>query len=169
MAVKRIVADPVKCLACRSCELACALAHAESEDLVQALQDGARPRIYVEAADQRAVPLQCRHCDDAPCIAVCPSGALARLEADAPVLVNQDKCIGCEFCVQVCPFGVIRLTSDRKAVIKCDLCAARVGQGLAPACVTSCPVGALAFEEIQVDAARRRRETASRLASGEQP
>jgi anaerobic carbon-monoxide dehydrogenase iron sulfur subunit len=168
--VKRIVADPLKCLACRTCELACALAHAESEDLVQAVMEGgARPRIYIEAAEQRAVPLQCRHCEDAPCIQVCPSGALARLEAEAPVLVEQAKCIGCEFCVQVCPFGVIRLTEDRKAVIKCDLCAARLDQGLLPACVASCPTQALAFEEIQADAARRRRQTALRLASGELP
>jgi anaerobic carbon-monoxide dehydrogenase iron sulfur subunit len=170
MAVKRIVADPLKCLACRTCELACALAHAESEDLVKAvMEEGARPRIYVEAAGQLAVPLQCRHCEDAPCIQVCPSGALTRLDAEAPVLVDQGRCIGCEFCVQICPFGVIQLAADRKAVIKCDLCAARVGQGLAPACVASCPVAALVFEEIQVDATRRRRQTAQHLANGELP
>jgi anaerobic carbon-monoxide dehydrogenase iron sulfur subunit len=170
MAVKRIVADPLKCLACRTCEFACAVAHAESEDLVKAVvEGGARPRIYIEAAEQLAVPLQCRHCDDAPCIQVCPSGALARLDAEAPVLVEQRKCIGCEFCVQVCPFGVIRLAADHKAVIKCDLCATRLDRGLVPACVASCPTHALAFEEIQADAARRRRQTAQRLVSGELP
>ncbi len=165
--MKRIVADPLKCLACRTCELACALAHAESQDLVQALLAGAQPGVYVESAGQIAVPLQCRHCEDAPCVQVCPSGALSRLDAEAPVLVDQGRCIGCEFCVQVCPFGVIRLAADRKAIIKCDLCVARLAQGLEPACVASCPVGAITFEEIKEDATRRRRQTALRLASGE--
>jgi carbon-monoxide dehydrogenase iron sulfur subunit len=165
--MKRIVADPQKCLACRTCEFACALAHTESEDLVQALHAGAQPRVYVEMAGQFAVPLQCRHCEDAPCVQICPSGALSRLDAESPVLVHPEQCIGCEFCVQVCPFGVIHLTADRKAVIKCDLCAARLAQGLQTACVASCPTGALTFEEINEDASRRRRRTALRLVSGE--
>jgi carbon-monoxide dehydrogenase iron sulfur subunit len=167
MGVKRIVADPRKCLACRTCEFACALAHAENEDLAKALLAGAQPRVYVEAAGQLAVPLQCRHCEDAPCLQVCPTGAIQRLNAESPVLVDQGKCIGCDYCVQVCPFGVIHLAADRKAIVKCDLCAARLAQGLAPACVAACPVGALAFEEIKEDAARRRRQTALCLASGE--
>jgi Fe-S-cluster-containing hydrogenase component 2 len=112
--MKRIIADPLKCLACRTCELECALAHVENPDLVKALLAGAQPRLYVEAAGQIAVPLQCRHCEDAPCVQVCPSGALSRLNPEAPVLVNQELCIGCEFCVQVCPFGVIRLAADRR-------------------------------------------------------
>jgi carbon-monoxide dehydrogenase iron sulfur subunit len=165
--VKRIVADPQKCLACRACELACAVAHAASEDLVKALAEGARPRIYVEAAGDLAVPLQCRHCEDSPCVRVCPTAALSRPASDGPVLVEQSRCIGCEFCVQVCPFGVIRLAADRSAVIKCDLCAARLEQGLPPACVAACPVGALVFEELKQDAARRRAQTALRVLSGE--
>ena len=165
--MKRIVADPLKCLACRTCELACALTHAESADLVEAvIEGGAQPRIYVEAAGQLAVPLQCRHCEDAPCVQVCPTGALFRLNPDSPVLVDQGKCIGCEFCVQVCPFGVIRVASDGKAIIKCDLCASRLAQGLEPACVASCPVRALSFEEMKEDAARRRLQTALHLADG---
>ena len=166
--MKRIVADPLKCLACRSCELACAVAHADSDDLVKAVIEGiAQPRVYVEAAGEMAVPLQCRHCEDAPCVQVCPTGALGRLDPEAPVLVDQGKCIGCEFCVQVCPFGVIRIASDGKAVVKCDLCVSRLAQGLEPACVASCPVRALTFEEIREDAARRRSQIALRLASGE--
>jgi anaerobic carbon-monoxide dehydrogenase iron sulfur subunit len=164
--VKRIVAEPRKCLACRTCELACAVAHAESNDLVEALLDGARPRVYIEAAGDMAVPLQCRHCEDSPCVQVCPTAALAHPVADGPVLADPSKCIGCEFCVQVCPFGVIRVAEGR-AVIKCDLCAERLERGLPPACVASCPVGALAWEEIKQDAARRRAQTAMRLVSGE--
>ena len=94
-------------------------------------------------------------------------GALGRLDPEAPVLVDQGKCIGCEFCVQVCPFGVIRVASDGKAIIKCDLCVSRLAQGLEPACVASCPVRALAFEETKEEAARKRLQTALHLAGGE--
>lgn len=171
--MKRIVADPAKCLACRTCELACALAHAASEDLVEAIyQHRAKPRIYIEGAGQLAVPLQCRHCEDAPCVRVCPSGALHRSSPDSPVLVDQQRCIGCAFCVEACPFGVIQVAAGavpgvldgRVAVIKCDLCQQRQAEGKPPACVASCPVGALAFAEVDQSARRARAWTAAQAA-----
>ena len=161
--MKRIVAKVDRCMACKACEIACALAHAGTEDLVEAIARSARPRIYVEAAGGLAVPLQCRHCDDAPCVRVCPSGALSRLSEGAPVLVDAEKCIGCGFCVQVCPFGVIRLAGPR-AVIKCDLCIDRRAKGLEPACVSACPVGALAFEEIDEGSRQKRARLAEEMA-----
>jgi carbon-monoxide dehydrogenase iron sulfur subunit len=173
--VKRIVADPVKCLACRGCELACAVAHAGTADLVEAVfVRGAKPRIYVESAAGLAVPLQCRHCEDAPCVRVCPSGALVRQDNQSPVLVVQSRCIGCGFCVEACPFGVIRLArcaepgvaDGRTAVIKCDLCSGRAAEGLLPACVSACPVGALALAEVDESAKEARAHTAARTVGG---
>ena len=169
--MKRIVADPAKCLACRACEIACALAHAETDDLVEAIfAQGARPGVFVESAGEFAVPLQCRHCEDAPCVAVCPSGALSRQGDGEPVTVDEQKCIGCAFCVQVCPFGVVRLVArpaaggaQRQAVIKCDLCIGRQQEGLEPACVAACPVGALTFEEVDENAGRARTAAAARV------
>ena len=174
--MKRIVADSPKCLGCRTCELACALAHADTEDLVTAVfAQGAKPRIYIEAANGFAVPLQCRHCDDAPCVSVCPSGALSRESDSQPVSVNQGKCIGCAFCVQACPFGVIALAQcsgpgvpeGGRVVIKCDLCASRLADGLEPACVSSCPVGALLFQDVDVCAKRSRELAAARAVAAE--
>jgi carbon-monoxide dehydrogenase iron sulfur subunit len=171
--VKRIVADPTKCLACRGCELACALAHADTNDLVEAIYGrGVKPRIYIETAGSLAVPLQCRHCEDAPCVRVCPSGALMRDSEASPVLVVHQKCIGCGFCAEACPFGVIRLarsaepgiSDGRVAVIKCDLCVKRLAEGLRPACVASCPVGALSFEEAEDNARKARAHTAAQVA-----
>ena len=173
--MKRVVADPTKCMACRACEIACALAHADTDDLVEAiLVRGARPRIYIESAGGLAVPLQCRHCDDAPCVTVCPSGALVRPSEAEPVLVDREKCIGCGFCVEACPFGVILLAprakaSDsgiQKAVIKCDLCPERQAEGLRPACVSACPVAALSFEELVVSAKKVRAKAAALAAAG---
>ena len=168
--MKRIVADPAKCLACRTCELACALAHAGTNDLVEAVYGrGAKPRIYIESAGGLAVPLQCRHCEDAPCVRVCPSGAISRADEASPVLVAHQKCIGCGFCAEACPFGVIRLarcaepglSDGRTAVIKCDLCVTRLAEGLLPACVSSCPVGALALAEAEQNAKKARARAAA--------
>jgi len=164
--VKQIVADVSKCLACRGCEIACALAHVETDDLVTAItREHASPRIYIESAGGLAVPLQCRHCQDAPCVRVCPSGALWRPGEAEPVAVEQEKCIGCAFCVEACPFGVIRLASQKKAVIKCDLCAGRRSAGLRPACVDACPVGALSWQEVETAAKETRAKTAERVAA----
>jgi carbon-monoxide dehydrogenase iron sulfur subunit len=164
--VKRIVADPGRCLACRACELACAMAHAQSDDLVQAIfAEGAKPRIYIESAAGLTVPLQCRHCEDAPCVRVCPTGALSRPGETGPVLAHQEKCIGCEFCVQACPFGVIRLTPGGSVVIKCDLCIRRQAEGLQPACVAACPVGALALQDVAEGAKKARIKAAADVAA----
>ncbi len=170
--MKRIVADPKRCLACRTCELACAVAHAASDDLVQAvLSQRVKPRIYIESAGRLAVPLQCRHCEDAPCLRVCSSGALWRADEAGPVLVRQERCIGCAFCVEVCPFGVIRLarvvradaSNKELAVLKCDLCQQPQAAGLPPACVASCPVKALSWQEVEDVARRMRAVTAAGL------
>ncbi|MGA2617512.1 MAG: 4Fe-4S dicluster domain-containing protein [Thermoguttaceae bacterium] len=168
--MKRIVADAKRCLACRTCELACALAYADSDDLVRTvLSHRAGPRIYIEAAGRLAVPLQCRHCADAPCLRVCPSAALWRPDEAGPVLVRQERCIGCAFCVQACPFGVIRVarwtqtdaTDKGLAILKCDLCQRQQAAGQPPACVASCPVQALKLEEVEEGARRMRAITAA--------
>jgi carbon-monoxide dehydrogenase iron sulfur subunit len=156
----------LRCLACRGCEIACALAHAETEDLVEAIfKGGVKPRIYIESAEGLAVPLQCRHCEEAPCVRVCPTGALARPSEAEPVLVEQEKCIGCGFCVQACPFGVVRLASDERVIIKCDLCVKRQVEGLEPACVAACPVAALSLEELDENAKKTRLRVAAQAAA----
>lgn len=156
---KTIIVNIEKCLACKSCEIACALAHSRSKVLHEALGELPQPqrRVSVQPAGEFAVPLQCRHCENAPCITVCPTNAIHRPQADGPVLVDQDKCIGCKFCVVVCPFGVINISIDGTAVLKCDLCIERTGMGEEPACVEACPTRALKLadeEELTADKKR---------------
>ncbi len=161
---KAIIVNIEKCLACKSCEIACAVAHSKSRVLEEAIVERPTPqrRVVVEAAGELAVPLQCRHCEDAPCISVCPTAAIHRHEADGPVLIEQDRCIGCKFCLMVCPFGVIELSRDGRAVVKCDLCIERTEAGEEPACVAGCPTGALTFCEISEWLTERRRAAAKR-------
>jgi carbon-monoxide dehydrogenase iron sulfur subunit len=159
---KAIVVNIEKCLACKSCEIACALVHSKSKVLEEAVAESPRPQrmVTVEPADEFSVPLQCRHCEDAPCITVCPTEAIYRHTANDPVLIDRDKCIGCKFCLMVCPFGVIELSRDGKAVVKCDLCIEQTKAGEEPICVASCPTGALQFCELTELLAKRRHAAA---------
>ena len=167
---KAIMINIKKCLACKSCEIACAVAHSKSMVLEEAIAERPAPqrRVTVEPAGEFAVPLQCRHCEDAPCITVCPSGAIYRQGAESPVLINPDLCIGCKFCLMVCPFGVIAVSRDGKVVTKCDLCIVRTEAGQEPACVEACPTRALKLVNETELAAHKRRLTAQEFVSATQ-
>jgi len=157
-----IYVDPERCMGCHTCEMACAVAHSESKDLFKAIYEEPRskPRVVVEAVGRTSVPLQCRHCEDAPCVAVCPTRAMAKLE-DGPVVVREELCIGCKACILVCPFGAVAMGPGGKVAHKCDLCIERLEAGEEPACASSCPTGALRFvpaEEVAREARRRAAE-----------
>lgn len=147
--MKEILVDTDRCLGCRSCELACAVAHSESKNLFAAVAETKRPlnRIFVHQAEAKKIPLTCRHCEEAPCIDACIAGAMHRTpEGVVTNAGGPGECTGCWMCVMVCPYGVIRSNVDRRAAVKCDrLC--RDEKGI-PACVRACPTGALAFVEV---------------------
>ncbi len=146
-----IVIDPKKCLACRTCELQCAIVHSKSKELVKAICEEPLPqtRLEVEGMDDLAMPLQCRHCEDAPCVNICPTKATVKSEGGGPVLIKDELCIGCKWCMLVCPFGVIRMGRGSAAVTKCDLCFERLEKDELPACVVSCPSKAIQFKSIE--------------------
>lgn len=150
--------DIEKCKGCKSCEIACALEHSQAKILPLAIEEEPLPqsRVKVEAIDDLSAPLQCRHCEDAPCVTVCPTKALKKDGLEGPVLLNEDLCIGCKWCVLACPFGVISLKRDGKRVIKCDLCPGREN---GPACVEACPTKAIQFLTVS-QAGKRKRESA---------
>jgi len=162
---KVIIVDDKRCLSCRQCMIECALAHGEVDTLAEAVAEGVplQPRLHVEPAGEYGMPMQCRHCQDAPCKAVCPTGAISRASDDEPVLIDQQLCIGCTYCVVACPFGAIDMAREGKAMVKCDLCFERTKAGEAPACVSGCPTGALEYREIDDWIKKRRREAAELL------
>ncbi len=164
---KIIVVDVKECMACRTCEIACALAHSESKTLDEAMKKQ-EARINVEGNIELWAPILCRHCEDAPCVKICPTGAINRQDPNGPVLIEQDLCIGCKFCLVVCPFGVIGPSDEGRTVIKCDLCLERLEIGQEPACVASCPMCALRLVEAEEYVRQKRAEAAAELAGAVQ-
>jgi len=148
---KIIFVDLKKCLGCKTCELQCAVAHSKSGDLYKAITEEppSYSRIKTEQFDNFAVPLQCRHCEDAPCAKVCLTHAIEKLGEEEPVLFTKEKCIGCKLCIIACPFGILRMDKKGKVIIKCDLCIERLKKGKEPACTSSCPTGALKFVPVE--------------------
>lgn len=86
--------------------------------------------------------LRCNHCDDAPCVAICPTTALFR-RADGIVDLDGSRCIGCKSCLQACPYDALYIDPDTATAAKCHYCAHRVEVGLEPACVIVCPERAI--------------------------
>jgi formate dehydrogenase iron-sulfur subunit len=86
----------------------------------------------------------CKHCTHAACLDVCPTGALVRTEFDT-VVVQEDICNGCGYCIPACPYGVIDQRPGDGRAWKCTLCYDRIGDGLMPACATACPTESIQY------------------------
>ncbi len=143
-----LMVDPERCLGCHTCELACAVAHTSSGALFGAVLSGEplMPRTRVVQVAEVRFPAQCRQCEDAPCVKVCPTQATYRTAAHTAV--NLNLCIACKLCMMVCPFGAIQIADQmvgarrKRAATKCDLCVDRPG---GPACIESCPTHAISL------------------------
>ena len=98
----------------------------------------------------------CKHCTDAACLEVCPTGSLFRTEFGT-VVVQEDICNGCGYCVSACPFGVIERREDDGRAWKCTLCYDRLKDDREPACAQACPTQSIQFGDL--DELRERAET----------
>jgi len=146
--VKKIIANQEVCMGCGICEVACATAHSKTKDPIKAY-NSERPkplsRIRREIQKPVSFAIQCRHCQDAPCVVSCLTGAMAKDLKTGEVKHNKDKCMGCWTCIMVCPYGAIKMDKENRVVVKCDLC-----QDLPmPACVANCPQQALVLCEVK--------------------
>lgn len=152
--MKTVFVNPERCIGCKHCQIACAVEHSVSKNLYGAVfeQPTPRPRVLVAPGLylDTSFPNKCRHCDPAPCMNVCPTGALSRDADLGIVLVDEAKCIACAMCAMVCPFDVLTFytVGTKLTAVKCDHCIQRQREGEIPACVEACKTDALVFGEI---------------------
>src|SRR5688500_18982742 len=161
--------DTTVCIGCKACEVACKEwnqlpargdggAHLEMSGLSYANTmrlDGTTWR-HVKFIEQFPEPYNgrwllmsdvCKHCVQAPCLEVCPTGAIARTEFDT-VVIQSDACNGCRDCISACPFGVIEVNPASGTAQKCTLCYDRLQAGMEPACSQACPTQSIQFGKI---------------------
>lgn len=135
------VIDHSKCIGCHACTVAC---KSENQVPVGSFRTWVK---YTEAGEFPAVKrsfavLRCNQCTAAPCVTICPTGALEK-RLDGIVDVNPKACIGCKSCMQGCPYDALYIHPDKGTAEKCHFCAHRAEQGLAPACAVVCPTEAI--------------------------
>lgn len=158
---KAILFDATRCIGCGACYEACK----EANELPPTADDPPADHLsyatytVVEEHGERYVRRMCMHCLDPTCVSVCPVGAFEKLP-EGPVLYHADRCMGCRYCMQACPFGVPRYEWHRTdpRVRKCMFCYTRQREGRQPACAEACPAEATIFgdrDELIAEARRR--------------
>ena len=135
------VIDQNRCIGCHACTVACKEEHniavGVNRTWVKYIEKGR----YPDTRRHFAV-LRCNHCDDAPCIEICPTVALFR-RADGIVDFDHERCIGCKSCMQACPYDALYIDPDRNTAAKCNFDASRIDMGYKPACEVVCPTQAI--------------------------
>ncbi len=137
-----IITDLNRCVGCLACSVACKAFNDQpiGQYWNKVLRVGPFPKIEGGTAENSTMyflPVGCQHCENPPCIEVCPTGATTKLD-DGTVVIDPDECIGCQACVPVCPYGVRYLNEDKGVVEKCSLCHDKLEQDLLPQCVMQC-------------------------------
>lgn len=132
------------CIECRACEAACKQWNNLDTGIqfrkVKVTEAGKFPNVRTQA-----LSLACNHCEKPACVDVCPVKTMKRNAADGSVNNDQKACIGCQLCVQSCPYEAPVYNTKTRTVFKCSMCTDRLAEGLEPACAALCPTGALKF------------------------
>lgn len=150
-----------KCVGCYACRVACQMVNGlESDEAFikfDEMEQGVYPNVYAEV-----VPVQCMHCEDAPCEAVCPTHATYTTDSGV-VLVDEERCIGCKYCMAACPYQVRVHNEKTGTVDKCRFCtvSAETSGTKMCSCVEACLTGARIFGDLDDPASDISKEIAA--------
>lgn len=144
-----LIHDESKCIGCTACMDACRETNQVPESVSRLEIIRSEPVGEYPDVDFQFFRKSCQHCDNPPCVTVCPSGASFKDPETGIVDVDPDKCVGCQYCIAACPYQVRFIHPETKAADKCDFCRkTNLEQGKLPACVESCPTQALTFGDL---------------------
>jgi len=155
--------DPNRCIGCQACVQACSECETHKGYSMIHLD-------YVDRAHSvQTAPVVCLHCDSPTCAEVCPADAIKKTADGVVQTALKPRCIGCNNCVLACPFGVPKMKTEFKLMMKCDMCYDRTSEGLKPMCATVCPSQALFFGTRQeIELLRPRSVATNQFQFGEQ-
>ncbi len=149
MARNCLVVNIDRCTGCHGCRIACKMENEVALGVNWSTVNMVGPFGEYPNMVRYPLPLMCQQCEEAPCVAVCPTGASYRSDETGIVLIDQQGCIGCQICMDVCPYGVRSYNEDTATVEKCTLCSHRTSEeGQKPACVVSCAAGARFYGDL---------------------
>jgi Fe-S-cluster-containing dehydrogenase component len=131
-----------KCVSCNACSAACILENGWSLQVRSIFTFNKEAESILPVIN---MSLACNHCETAVCMKGCPSSAYHRDEITGAVLIDEEKCIGCRYCLWNCPYDAPKFDKDKRIITKCNLCYTGFADGLQPSCSTACPTGALSF------------------------
>jgi Fe-S-cluster-containing dehydrogenase component/formate-dependent nitrite reductase membrane component NrfD len=151
--------DHRKCIGCHACTVACKSEHQVPVGTFRTWVKYIEKGQYPDARRYFSV-MRCNHCDDAPCITICPVTALFRRK-NGIVDFDGDRCIGCKSCMQACPYDALYINPNTNTAEKCNYCAHRVEAQIEPACVIVCPVQAIVSGDMDDPASNLSRLIAS--------
>lgn len=143
--------DATRCIDCRACMVACSVENQVEMDKTRIWVAGLGVMGEYPNLQRGTMVYHCMHCEHPDCMSACPVGAYSK-RPDGPVVYNPEKCIGCRYCMNACPFGVPHFDYDKGIVDgafidKCTFCPQRIDVGEEPACVQTCPTDALEYGE----------------------
>jgi len=148
---KAFIFDATRCIDCRACMVACSVENNIALNKTRIWLAGEGIMGIYPDLQRGTMVYHCMHCGHPDCLSACPVGAYTK-RLDGPVEYDGDKCIGCRYCMNACPFGVPHFDYDKGIIEgafidKCSFCLQRVDNGLEPACVATCPTDALEYGE----------------------